>query len=132
MTLRLTDFLPGQGSAEAVTAARGRASSAGRGLRRDRSQAGGLRPRRHPRDAWRAAVYERAWSAEQRLYCRVFRPAVQHIRRTHLDQPALGEGRCPGPRHEYARLKHVLPRMSELGFTDWQALRARAEGGRHP
>ncbi|NLY02008.1 MAG: hypothetical protein GXY83_38485, partial [Rhodopirellula sp.] len=56
----------------------------------------------------------------ERLYYSVFKPAVQHIRRTYPDARDLF-GRAV--HCDYGLLKEVLPRMSQLRFEDWLQLR---------
>lgn len=63
---------------------------------------------------------ERGWDRHQRLYYRVFRPAVQAVRQHHpRSLNVYGQ-----PRHnDVGLLKDVLPRQSELKFQRWRELR---------
>ena len=65
------------------------------------------------------------WGREERLFFRVFRPAVQFIKRCHFDAMDYQLRRR---KHEYALLKKKLPATNGMTFEWWQALRE--EGGR--
>lgn len=60
---------------------------------------------------------ERRWTAAERYYYRVFRPAMRSIRR-YPTSGIRGDA-------QYGSLKRVLPRISDLGFSRWLAMRAR-------
>jgi hypothetical protein len=118
-----TAFLSGQGDAAAVRES-WEAAGAGAGvLSRERGMRSG-RPgrsagaREHDRPGRQRA--EERWSAEERLYYYVFRPAVQFIRsRYHASRDLTGHWLdC-----DYALLKPVLPPFSRLKLADWQELR---------
>jgi len=61
----------------------------------------------------------RSWTDEERLYFRVFRPAVQVIR-------SLPDDAIAGRVSQYGALKRVLPRSSALRLENWLSLRARS------
>jgi hypothetical protein len=113
-----TAFLPGQGDADAVRLA---ADGGPALLPRER----GMRPprgtARRPREDRRYLRRQESWSATERLYYLVFRPAVQFIRsRYHHYRDASGRLlRC-----DYALLKPVLPAMSELTLEMWRGRRS--------
>ena len=114
-----TVYIPGQGSAAAVHASQTGTASA---LTRERRL---MRRESAPREERQRRRREEAWSPEEHLYHRVFRPAIQFIRgRYHL---AYGlDGRV---RHADALLKPRLPRMSELGIDSWHTFREQASAG---
>lgn len=116
-----TAYLPGQGSAEAVQTSRTGLPGV---LPRDR----GLMRRRPDRaDRERRAQDQREgqWSDQERLYYRVYRPAVQFIRRRYHSNVGL-DGRV---RQAEGLLKAVLPTMSQLSLDDWRMCRARVSPG---
>jgi hypothetical protein len=117
----VTVYLPGQGSAAAV---RESCEAAPTRLGRER----GLMRRRldgHPRDNRPREQREARWSAEERLYYRVFRPAVQFLRERYHQSYGLDGMR----RFDGALLKRVLPPMSRLRLPDWQEYRAQVCAG---
>lgn len=116
-----TAYLPGLGSPEAVRASgEGGHPAAGRERRLMRRDRGG---RGHVPEARRRR--EQNWTAEERLYYCVFRPAVQHIRSRHHRAHELDGGR----RDDIALLNRVLPRMSCLTLELWQEHRRRVAPG---
>jgi hypothetical protein len=124
----VTAFLPGQGSASATRAAQEEGREA-RGLPRERSmRSGRLGRKQHesPRESRRQQRREAGWTPQERLYYRVFRPAVQFVRRSHHRCRDM-YGRLN--RGEYALLKEVLPPSARLKYDDWLALRAQCRGG---
>lgn len=112
----VTTYLPGQGSPEAVSQ-----PDAGRHLRRERH------PMRRvvPPDEGRRRR-EATWTDEERLFYRVFRPAVQFIRSRHHRARGL-DGRLR--KFDAALLKDRLPPMSELGLDSWRMRREQARVG---
>jgi hypothetical protein len=121
----VTAFLPGQGD-PAATRRGQEAGPAATGLVRE----GGMRSGRPGRFQADEAERERrlrldreaAWGRSERIYYRVFRPAVRFVRGCHHGQrDPLGRPL----RNDYARLKDVLPPQSRLGYADWAALRTR-------
>ncbi|GIX04355.1 MAG: hypothetical protein KatS3mg114_0224 [Planctomycetaceae bacterium] len=61
-------------------------------------------------------------SPEEQLYYLVFRPVVQHVRNRHY-LSCDPYGRRGGDVDFLALLKHKLPRMRQLSFATWRALR---------
>lgn len=114
-----TAFVPGLGSAAAVREARD-----DRALRREAGMRSG-RPG-HERDDRREERRRERWSAEERLFHDVFRPAVQHLRGSAYDAFDM-EGRRT---HRYGLLARVLPPMSRLKFHEWREHRARCREDR--
>ncbi len=117
-----TAFLPGQGDAGIVTASHS-LPALGWGLRREGGMTSG-RPGRakagSKREDRARQQREQEYDDSERLYYRVFRPAVQFIReRAHLQRDMLGKLR----RCDYALLKDVLPPLSQLKLNDWRARR---------
>lgn len=118
----ITAFVPGQGDPSAVQMCH--QSRFSRGLRRER------RIRSQPTDRANTAVSERErrtrenreqrWSREERLYYRVFRPAVQFIRRCHFGERDFN-GQESG--RDYGLIKDVLPLRSHLRFEGWKSFR---------
>jgi hypothetical protein len=124
----VTAFLPGQGDPAATRRGQGAGPNA-TGLPREGGMRSG-RPGRFRADEAERERRERldreaAWSRAQRLYYRVFRPAVQLIRGCHhgqrdpLGRPLGGD---------YGRLKEVLPTRSRLGYADWAEIRTLCRG----
>ncbi len=119
-----TAFLPGQGSGQATRV--GQQAEQPRGLPRE----GGMRAGRVGRRGREAVEHDRrlrqqreaAWSADQRLYYRVFKPAVQFVKRCHHRNRDM-HGRLI--RGDYALLKEVLPHLSQLKYEHWILLRQR-------
>ena len=115
-------FLPGQGDPGRVEAAKGVAPTSAQMPRHRPMLPGGAAARRsEPAPNEPAPIdRERAWSHAAKLYYRVFKPAVQHVRsRYHRASDMRGRiQRC-----DYALLKDVLPRRSRLGFDRWCELR---------
>jgi hypothetical protein len=124
-----TAFLPGQGDplatgesrpTDASTAAITREAGmrSGRHGHRDRELIERERLARQRREA--------AWTPAQRLYYRVFKPAVQFVKRCqHRCRDMLGRE----TRGDYALLKNVLPHLSQLKLDDWLAMRMRCGRG---
>jgi hypothetical protein len=112
----VTTYLPGQGDAEAVTQ-----SDDSRHLRRERHP---MRRAAPPEEDRRRR--EAAWTDEERLFYRVFRPAVQFIRSQHHRARGL-DGRLR--KADAALLKDCLPRMSELRLDGWRSMREQARVG---
>ncbi|TVS20133.1 MAG: hypothetical protein EA424_05500 [Planctomycetaceae bacterium] len=120
----VTAFLPGQGSGHDTRA--GQQAEASRVLPRESGMRSG-RSGRRSRDAIEHDRHvrqqrEAAWSAAQRLYYRVFKPAVQFVKRGHHRHRDL-HGRLI--RGDYALLKDVLPPLSQLKYEHWVLLRQR-------
>jgi hypothetical protein len=63
---------------------------------------------------------ETAWTRAQRLYYRVFKPAVQFVKRCHHRSRDMYGGLTRG---DYALLKDALPHLSQFKYEDWAALR---------
>jgi hypothetical protein len=112
----ITTYLPGQGDAEAVSR-----PDDSRHLRRERHP---MRRAAPPDEDRRRR--EAAWSEEERLFYRVFRPAVQFIRSQHHRARGL-DGRLR--KADAALLKDCLPRMSELGLDGWRTRREQVRVG---
>lgn len=117
-----TALLPGQGSAEATRQSHERIVE-GFGLPREvgmrSGRPGKWRPvtERETRDRERR---EESWPHETRLYYRVFRPAVQFIKKCHHhNRNMFGEWR----HQDYALLKDILPPRSNLKLEQWQSMR---------
>jgi hypothetical protein len=127
-TLR-TAFLPGQGDPDATCEARA-APSPGRGLIRERGMRSGRATDAH--EDWNAREQaaqtrrEAAWSENERLYYKVFRPCLQFIKRCHHCHRDM-YGRLV--RRDYALLKDCLPARNQLKCDAWLALRRRCRGG---
>ncbi|MBI4704883.1 MAG: hypothetical protein HY744_27580 [Deltaproteobacteria bacterium] len=132
----LTAYLPGLGAAERVRAWASRGADAGpcdllreggTGMRRRRGEDGALGRRERLAQERR----EGAWGPERRLFHRVFRPAVQFVRRSHY----LASDPLTGLRHqgrgEYALLKGKLPSTRSLTFEAWCTLRGSHEEAVH-
>jgi len=126
-----TAFLPGQGDAAATRQARDQANkindaSCVRGLPRERGMPSGRTPHRNLSGS-RREQRAREQRRQQRtpledLYYEVFKRSVQFIRQMHhACRNMYGEEICG----DYARLKHRLPRRSQLKFEDWIELRSR-------
>lgn len=64
-----------------------------------------------------ASARERSWTAEERHFYRVFRPAMQVIR-------SLPDDAVAGRVSQYGALKRVMPRASALRLEIWLSLRA--------
>ncbi len=62
----------------------------------------------------------RAWNREEQLFYQVFRPAVQRIRRSHYETV---DHQLNRRKHEYAKLKEVLPSTRRMNYQWWQSLR---------
>ena len=119
----LTAFLPGHGDPVVVVAARVAASPTRavlpreRGMRRRSPTASQAVPGRERRAQ---ELREAQWSDDERLYHRVFHPAVQFIRSRYHSMRDLN-GRML--RCDYALLKPVLPPLSQLKYPQWLELR---------
>jgi hypothetical protein len=120
----ITAFLPDQGSGQATRA--GQQAELSRGLPREGGMRAGRVGRRSresiERDQQLRQQREAAWSAAQRLYHRVFKPAVQFVKHCHHRNRDL-YGRLI--RGDYALLKDVLPHLSQLKYEHWVLLRQR-------
>ncbi len=122
-TWLLTAFLPGHGDPQAV-----RQQQEHGGMRKDAAERArpcirsGRSRRAGPNDHDKRARLTRqgSWSESEKLYYLVFKPAVQFIRSQYYDE--LGS-RGEHHRGDYGLLKDVLPRMSQLGYDQWQAVR---------
>ena len=68
-----------------------------------------------------------AWSQEERIYYRVFRPALQEIRRQHINHD-IDPDDDVHPR-DWAGLKETLKEEGMISFARWQEIRNRATGG---
>ncbi|MFO0878137.1 MAG: hypothetical protein U0840_12375 [Gemmataceae bacterium] len=116
-----TVYIPGQGSAEAVSLAKAEDRPA---LSRERRLMRRGLPPREQRDRERR---EANWSAEEHLFYRVVRPAVQFIRGRHHSRDL--DGRV---RHADALLKDTLPPMSQLDLEHWRGHLQRCGAGGQP
>jgi hypothetical protein len=119
-----TAFLPDQGDPEAVRESQQERKQSG--LPRERGMRAGRPDRRDgqavEREDRMRAQREASWTRTQRLYYRVFKPAVQFVKRCHH--------RCRDmygreTRGDYALLKDALPHLSQFKYEDWAALRQR-------
>ncbi len=121
-----TAFLAGQGDPEAVRKSHRIPAAERRGMMRERPM---RTPKRHgvsgEARGRRQRLREARWSTEERLYYRVFRPSVQHIMRCHHRNRDMF-GRLRG--NDYALLKDVLPRRSQLKLDHWRELRRDCRG----
>jgi len=119
-----TAFLPGQGTPEGTLA--GREPDQQQGLPRERGMRSGRPGRRDQkmsdRDRQVREQREAAWSRSQRLYYRVFKPAVQSVKQCHHRNRNM-YGKLV--RSDYALLKDALPHLSQFKYEDWAALRQR-------
>ncbi len=124
-----TAFLPGQGDPQAVLDQR-----ESRGPREESPRAGrrGMRPdvpgdsQGKDREDREQRRREEGWNDGQKLYYKVFRPAIQFVRSHYeIEFDARGERK----RGEYGLLKSVLPPMSQLKYDNWLALREQAVNG---
>jgi len=119
-----TAFLPGQGSPEATSASQDPDQQ--QGLPRERGMRSGRPGRRDQktsdRDRQIREQREAAWSRSQRLYYRVFKPAVQSVKQSHHRNRNMYGKLIRG---DYALLKDVLPHLSQFKYEDWLALRQR-------
>jgi hypothetical protein len=124
-----TAFLPGQGDPNATRQA-GAAPGPERGLVRERGMRSGREATsgkdRRARDLAAQVRREAAWSADERLYHKVFRPCLQFLKRCHHRHRDM-YGRLL--RHDYALLKDCLPARNQLKCDGWLALRRRCRGG---
>lgn len=118
----MTAFLPGQGDPELVVGRRGTTLEPPQ-LRREADESA-IRLRRHPfcsaRERRARQRRRERQTHEEQLYYDVFKPAAQFIRtRYHAQYDVSGRPhRC-----DYALLKTVLPRRSQLKFDDWRQCR---------
>ena len=123
-----TAFLPGQGTAETTLASK--EPDRQRGLPRESGMRSGRVGRRDQktsdRDRQIREQREAAWSRSQRLYYRVFRPAVQFVKQCHHRNRNM-YGKLT--RSDYALLKDALPHLSQFKYEDWIALRQRCGRG---
>lgn len=128
----VTAYLPGLGTAALVERSRqgatglsGLPREAGHGMRSSRNRCGGPTGTREDRDRVRR---ESAWTREQRLFFRVFRPALRFVRRSrfHASDPMRRDVGRDGPSNEYALLRSKLPSVRSLTFERWTAERQRA------
>lgn len=119
----VTCYLPGLSGPTAINRARNDCRSV---LSREQCHRmrGGLPSREQRRQQRR----EQRWSAEESLYYRVFRPAVQFIRGRFHEQIGL-DGRI---RYDAALLKDCLPPMSQLKLENWRAYRVPTPAGGLP
>jgi hypothetical protein len=116
-------FLPGQGDPIAASHSRGLDQSRedtepprARGMRSGHSVSAAAQEeqQRERERSWMS------WSEPQRLYYRVFRPAVQFIRSQYQrDLEARGRQRLS----DYGLVKKNLPMMSRLKYQHWLKLR---------
>ncbi|NLF69577.1 MAG: hypothetical protein GX575_11050 [Candidatus Anammoximicrobium sp.] len=113
-----TAFVAGQGDPQATKDGQRRRLER-RGLPRERP----LRSGGHggdPHGPQSRRPWEDKWSAEERLYYRVFRPAVQLVKRAQHRSRDMRGGIV---RADYALLKGLLPTRSRLKYEDWLELR---------
>ncbi|MCS6849724.1 MAG: hypothetical protein NZ700_00975 [Gemmataceae bacterium] len=127
-----TAFLPGQGQAETTREVR-QSGDCRTSLPRERGMRSGRNPtaRAEFRARERAAQERReaAWNDEERLYYKVFRPAVQLIKRCHhLCCDMFGQLK----KTDYALLKGRLPARNQLKYPKWLHLRHQCRGGSTP
>lgn len=114
-----TAFLAGQGDPQATKQGQ-RQRLERRGLPRERPLRSGLRGGDRHSLGERRCPWEDKWSAEERLYYRVFRPAVQLVKRAHHRSRDMLGGIV---RADYALLKGLMPPRSRLKYEDWLQLR---------
>lgn len=122
-----TAFLPGQGDPECVDHSQAEGTprkDASPKTRRMRSGRPECTTVGSCREGVRQSARRKGWSHIESLYYLVFKPAVQHIRKTHYDCLDMwGEP----VRSDYGLLKQVLPPMSRLRFPYWMELRGSCE-----
>jgi hypothetical protein len=121
----VTAFLPGQGDPRRVvrTQRQGADGQSAPVLPREgRGRWRGNPGWEHPRESRRRLEVEERWTPAERLYYRVFRPAVQFVRATSYDT----SGMLGRPLRDYGLLRRCLPRMSRLRLQDWLACRRAA------
>ena len=63
---------------------------------------------------------ETSWTPDERLYYRVFRPAVKFIRRCHCHSGKICDGESG---NHYGLLKKCLPSMKALRLNRWIEMR---------
>lgn len=113
-----TAFLPGQGDPRATKEGQQRPRER-RGLPRQRPLRSG-RQDGDRRTGQRRRPWEGQWSEDERLYYRVFRPAVQSVKQTpHRSRNMSGRI----VRADHALLKGLLPTNRALKYKDWLELR---------
>lgn len=105
-----TAYIPAQGSPEMV-----RKRRESDGIHIPTSPPKKMRRSRVKTSDPRHAEREAQWSVEQRIFYKLFRPAVQFIRSRYHSKTSLN-GRSWD---DIALLKDKLPRMSELGYDKW-------------
>ncbi len=114
-------YLPGQGDARGVQDSR---SLGRKGFPRERpmrnGRPSGRREALAERDRRVMERREENWNLEQKLYYRVFRPAVQYVRRY---QRAIPSSAMHSSVVSFETLKTVLPPVTQLKWEDWQNLR---------
>lgn len=117
-----TAFLPGHGSAAGTRKSKSEQSLSS--LPRESGMRSGREERsrkvRSERERQAQADRESRWSAAERLYHAVFKPAVQFIKRSqnrHRDMYGNPHG------NDYALLKSVLPSLKRLKYEHWLQFR---------
>ena len=127
-----TCFIPGRGNAPAVMASKStsdphaRAKGNYSAMRGDglNSSSKGKRWKKNHTTTQRAATRGKIETAEQRLYYFVFKPAMKFIRARQIEMDPESLVNLHGSSFDYFReLKQVLPRLSQLSFEHWTALR---------
>jgi hypothetical protein len=117
-----TALLPGQGSGEAVREQQVAQQAGEREARRDstpmRKKLRRGRSLRGEREESAQAEREEGWTSAERLFHRVFRPALRFVRQSRMDRSAHG-----GLTRHYHILQPVLPSVADLPFERWLALR---------
>ncbi|RMG36281.1 MAG: hypothetical protein D6725_10920 [Planctomycetota bacterium] len=88
----------------------------------------GKRSMRGGRDKIIPHRHAERWGREERLYFRVFKPAVQFLRRAQTEWFEAGGGMLPRS-NDYAMLKDRVPRTSRMTLRKWLAWRRRCRGG---
>lgn len=105
-----TAYIPAQGTPEAVLRRQER-----KGVPVPFMPARKMRNHRETRKDSRAVEREKEWTLQQKIYYRLFRPAVQFIRSRYHGMTAMNGAR----RNDLALLKDRLPSMSNLKYEKW-------------
>jgi len=125
-----TAFLGGQGDPEATRQSQAVSPDRQRGLPRERLMRAGGRGEPKgavsPRELRRQRDRESQWTADERLYHRVFKPSVQFVKRSyHRSKDMFGNSTGT----DCALLKDVLPPRSRLKYERWLEVRRKCRGG---
>ncbi len=122
--LVLTAFLPNQSSAERTLLRRG--SLAPARLAGKRRMRGGLEVASE-RELRKRRQIEARWSPEERLFYRVFRPALSFIRRQQYETFSPTGPYQPRD-NDYWLLKAKVPTASRFDYQQWRRLRQQLRG----